>query len=120
MTAIAVPMEIGIVLIELHMRAAETCVPAVCRALHDALSRAILRHQICEAAAFRRRVFRMGMVVVKPGTIRKNEVAFHFVERERPMRIDLGKLILLLVLSQTRHAEPAGVFVWIFAGIIPE
>lgn len=35
------------------------------------------------------------------------------------MRVDLGELVLLLVLLQTRDAKPASILVGIFPGIVP-
>ena len=61
----------------------------------------------------------MRMVVVKARPVGKHEVAFHLVKRKRPMRIELGELVLFLVLRQSGHAESSGIFVRIFSGIIP-
>ena len=45
-TPITVSMKIGIVFIELHVRAAELLISAIGRPLHDALPCPVLRHEI--------------------------------------------------------------------------
>ena len=59
------------------------------------------------------------MIVIKPRAVRKDEVALHLVERKRPMRVDLRKLVLFLILLQSGRSKAARIFVRIFATVIP-
>ena len=112
-------VKVGIVFIELHMRAAEMLIPAVGRPLHGAFPRPVMSRQVFQGATFRRGILRMGMIVIEARAVRQDQIAFHFVKRERPMGIDLGKLILFLVLLQTGDAEPPRILMRIFAPVVP-
>ena len=119
MTAVTVAMKIRVVFVELHVGAAELLISAIGRPLHDTLPRPIVRQQIFERATFRGGIFGVGMVVIKPGAVRQHQVTFHVVKRIRAMGIQLGEVVLLLILLQTRHPEASRILVRIFPPIIP-
>src|SRR5690348_12657532 len=111
MTSVAVPVKIGVVLVQLDYGLPELPVAAASRPLDNTLPGTVLSHQLFQRSAFGRRIFRMRMIIVKTGAVRKNEVAFHVVERKWAMRVQAGKLILFFVLRQARHAKTPSILV---------
>ena len=59
------------------------------------------------------------MVVVKPRTVRQDQIALHLVKRKWSMRIDLGEVVLFLVLLQTGDSETARVLMRVLTSIVP-
>ena len=80
MTAVTMPVEIGVVLIQLNVRSAECLITALSRPKEQPLARPVVRYQITHRAAFGSRIFRMGMIVVKACAVRQDQIALHLVE----------------------------------------
>ena len=117
--AITVTVKVGIIFVELNMRPAQPLIATICRALHNALPRPVMRQEIFERPAFRGRILRVRVVVVKPRAVRQDQIALHLMERIRTMGIDLGEVVFFLVLLQTRDTEAARILMRIFAMVIP-
>ena len=80
MATINVAMKIGIVFVELDLRAAEMLVAAIGRPLHDSLTGTIMRQKVFQRAAFRRRIFGMGVIVIKPSAVGQDQIALHVMK----------------------------------------
>ena len=90
MAAVAVPAEIGVVLVKADGRTA--LLGKLSRAAHqDAFAGAVLGDQFLHRAAFRRAIFRMGVIVVIAGAVAQHQVALDFDEAQFPLRV-LGEV----------------------------
>ena len=82
--------KVGVVFVKTNFLAGRQLLISASRALgENAFAGLFLRDNLPEGRAFWRGIFRMRMVVVKTGTVRKNEVAFYFLEAKRAVFVDL-------------------------------
>src|SRR5207253_8965723 len=85
----------------------------------DALAGFVLNHGLAKGWAFRRRIFRMRVIVVKTRAVRKHEVAFDFLETERTILVDLVVSRLVRVLHQSLGAKTARVEMRVLQLVVP-
>ena len=118
MAAVTVAAEIRVIFVEADGAAA--FLGKLSRAAHqDAFARAVVRHQFLQRAAFRRAVFRVGVVVVKPRAVAQHQVALDLHETQFPRGVLREIMRLVVVLPQFLDVESAHVGVRILALIIP-
>ena len=88
-SAVAGAMKVGIVLVERHGESALFGAPPGCFK-YDALAGFVVRYEIANAPALRRRIFGVTVVVVESGAIRQHTVASLFfpAHQRRARRID--------------------------------
>ena len=119
MAAVGVAAEIGVVLVELH-RAAAAARDLPRAFLEQAFARLVLGNEIDERGAFGRRVFGMGVVVVKPSAVAQDEIAFDLLEGEFALAV-LGIVAGLVgVLEEFTDAKAAGIAMGVLGGVVPE
>ena len=117
--AVGMAAEIGIVLVELHRAAAAPGHHA--RALlKEPFARLVLRDEIDQRGAFGRRVFGVGVVVVKARAVAQDEIALDFLEGQFAARVLRIVIRFIGVLPQFGGAKPARVAVRIFRRVIPK
>ncbi len=121
MAAVGVADEIGVVLVEADFAAGlgQLLVPAPGALLEDALAGLVLGDELAQRRAFWRRVFGVGVIVVKAGAVREDEVALDLLEGERAVFVDLVVGGLVGVLHQLRGAEAARVLVRVLEVVVP-
>ena len=117
---IAMPGEVGVVLVQAHLVVWREFQISPARALsQNPLAGFLMADQLPQGRAFGGRVFRVGVIVIKPRAIRENQIAFDFFETKRPILIDFVVGRLIRVLKQLGRAKTTGITMWIFQGIIP-
>jgi hypothetical protein len=90
MTAVTVPSEISVVLVEPNLMARRQLLISAARALgKNALASLFLRDNLLKSRAFRCGIFRMRVVVIKTGAVRKDQVAFYLLKNEWAVFLDL-------------------------------
>ena len=90
MTTVTVAEKIRVVLVKPDLVAGRQFqIPAARAFRQDAFAGFILRHDLPKRRAFRRRIFRVRVIVVKPGAVRKHEVALDFLEAKGAALVDL-------------------------------
>ena len=120
MAPVRMPDEIGIVLVEPRMLAFEEPLIAPAPAFgEDTLARTVLRDDLTQGGALRRRVLRMRVIVVEAGAIGENEIAFDLFKGERAILVDFEISGLVGVLQKLRRAKAAGVLMWILEIVVP-
>ena len=118
--AVAVSEEIGVVFVEADfLTLRQLQIPPPRAFSENPLARFVLGHNLVERRALRRRIFRMGVIVVEARSIAQYQVALDFVKGQGALRV-LGEIIgFVTVLEQFLDSKSARVAMRVFAAIIP-
>ncbi len=118
---VAVADEIRVVLVKPDLAAIgrELLVASPGALGHDPFARLVLRDQLAQGRAFRRRIFGVRVVVVVPRAVAQYEVALDLLETQRPVLVDLEIGGFVRILEQFGGAKTPRVAVRILQPVIP-
>ncbi len=120
MAAVAMPNEVGIVLVQPHFlplrKPAISNPGTLCK---DPFTGTIVRNDLCECRTFGSGIFRMCVIVVESSAVSENKITLYLFKSKRPTAVDFEIGRFIGILEQFTGSESTRILVRILEFVIP-